>query len=115
MNTNFVKDGVTNVKVVSLHPGVVRTELGRYSIGASCCMTFMFKYIFGCCFFTFTKNPIQGAQTNLHCCLIDWDKLESGSYYSDCAVKKEKMPNDNWPQEAEKLWEASELMVKDYK
>ena len=71
------------------------------------------------------KSPKQGAQTSLHCCLIDFDKLESGCYYSDCKVKKEKMPagddddykkveDESWPQQAEKFWAVSEEMVKEY-
>ena len=72
---------------------------------------FLFKNIIGP---LFIKTPIQGAQTSLHCALLDFDKLESGKYYSDSKVTEEKMPNENWSQEAEKLWDVSEKAVESY-
>lgn len=103
------KESVSNVKVVSLHPGVVNTELGRY-MGMNPVVSFGFKLIGP----LFLKTPIQGAQTSLHCALLDFDKLESGKYYSDSKVTEEKMPNENWSQEAEKLWDVSEKAVEAY-
>lgn len=85
------KDGASNVKVVSLHPGVVNTELGRY-MGMNPVVSNVFKLVAP----LFLKTPIQGAQTSLHCALLDFDKLESGKYYSDSKVTEEKMPNANW-------------------
>lgn len=53
-------EGCANVKVCSLHPGVVRTELGRnMSRAVVCCMS-----IICCpCLFMFTLTPWRGAQT----------------------------------------------------
>ena len=62
-------------------------------------------------YFMMTKSPWWGAQTSLHCCLMPLDNIENGCYYSDCAVKKEKMP-DKWQEEAVKLWDISEETVK---
>jgi len=36
----------------------------------------------------FSKDSLQGAQTTLHCIFKDFNKLEKGEYFSDCAVKK---------------------------
>jgi hypothetical protein len=39
--------------------------------------------------------------------------LESGAYYAECAVYKEKLP-ENWEKDAETLWKKSEEMVKEF-
>lgn len=101
LDKRLKREGVTNVKVCSLHPGVVRTELGRYMFEGKPVRKAMFM-VFGMPFFLLmTKSPWWGTQTSLHCCLIPFDQLESGKYYSDCKVKKEKMPNQNWEKECE--------------
>ena len=103
-----------NVKVCSLHPGVVRTELGRYMFEGAPVKKVAFL-VFGFPFFRLmTKSPWWGTQTSLHCCLIPFEKLESGKYYADCKVKQEKWPNTNWEKECEELWEKTEQMVKPF-
>jgi hypothetical protein len=62
----------------------------------------------------FTKTQNQGAQTSLHCALCPFKDLENGKYYSDCKVKQEKFPNEQWEQEAKKLWEISEERVSNF-
>ena len=54
------KEKIKNVKVVSLHPGVVRTELGRY-MATNCCALFIQKVL--CCpvAHLFLKSSWQGA------------------------------------------------------
>lgn len=107
-------EGVNNVKVCALHPGVVRTELGRYMFENKPVKKAAFL-LFGFPFLALmTKNPWWGTQTSLHCCLIPYENLESGKYYADCGVKQEKFPNTNWEKECEQLWEKSEEMVKEY-
>jgi len=61
-------------------------------------------------FWLLTKSPYQGAQTQLHCALLPFQKLESGKFYSDCAIKAETL-NEQWESEAVKLWEYSENAV----
>jgi len=79
-------DGVMNVKVVSLHPGTVRTEVWRdmfpTKIGK-----FFFVVSLAPCIFIGMKSSKHGAQTSLHCCLADKDKLENGGYFENCAQK----------------------------
>ena len=99
-----------NVKIVSLHPGVVRTELGRYM------MTGWKKLampLFYPVFWLFTKPVWYGAQTQLHCALCPFEELQSGSYYSDCNVKQETLCDD-WKEDAAKLYELSEGYTKPF-
>lgn len=103
---------VKNVKVCSLHPGVVRTELGRYMFESKI-MEAIFMILAGPFLYLGSKSPWEGTQTSLHCCLMPFDELESGAYYSDCKVKKEKIP-EKWEAEAAKLWELSEQAVKQF-
>lgn len=70
-------------KTVSLHPGVVRTELLRNYKGIFRILLIIIKPIF----YLISKDALQGAQTTLHCIFKDFDALEKGEYFSDCAVK----------------------------
>lgn len=64
--------------VVSLHPGVIRTELMRhYNIAV--------RIFQNTAAFIFFKSPYAGAQTTLHCALDD--SIVGGRYYSDAAEK----------------------------
>ena len=92
---NLKQENRENVKVCSLHPGVVRTELGRYMYEGKPVKKF-FTYLFiGPLFYLMTKSPYYGTQTSLHCCLTPFDLLENGAYYSDCKIKKETL-KPNW-------------------
>lgn len=53
----FETEGITNVKTCSVHPGVVRTELGRYMIDESFIRTFLLKYVLGPFYYIGTKSP----------------------------------------------------------
>jgi hypothetical protein len=44
---------------------------------------------------------------------MPYDELESGSYYTDCAVTKETLVKD-WKEEAKLLWEFSVKAMKDH-
>ena len=100
-------------KVVSLHPGVVRTELGRHMMSDNIIFKGIFFITVGPLFWLLTKSSRQGAQTNIYCALEDFDKLQGGSYYSDCKVKKETLPK-TWEKDIEKFWIISEEQVKPY-
>jgi len=103
-------ENVENVKICSLHPGVVRTELGRYMFENKILET-LFMIVSAPFMYLFTKSPLEGTQTSLHCCLMPFKDIQSGAYYSDCKVKKEKI-SDHWEAEATKLWEWTENAVK---
>jgi len=53
---NLQDEGITHVKTVSLHPGVVRTELGRYMYGDSMMKKARLMCIYPL-FWFFTKTP----------------------------------------------------------
>ena len=94
------KDEVT---VYSLHPGVVRTELGRH-------LPKLLLYILGPLLWPFTKNPVQGAQTSIYCSVAEEISGHSGRYYSDCK-EKPAAPQGQDEETAEKLWELSAKLV----
>ena len=94
------------VCVYSLHPGVVRTDLGRHiedKIG-------VFRYVLWGLLWPFTKNPVQGAQTTIHCAVSEELEGETGLYYSDCSPQ-EAAPLAQNDETAEKLWELSSKLV----
>lgn len=96
----------SDVRVVSLHPGVVRTELGRHFSQRMR----IFTYVIGLPFYYMTKNATQGAQTSLYCSLESPEKLVPGGYYADCAEATIN-PKALDPKACEKLWEFSEEIV----
>ncbi|XP_054257520.1 retinol dehydrogenase 13-like, partial [Macrosteles quadrilineatus] len=92
-----------NVTTYSLHPGVIRTELGRhmdtvYFRGA--------RNLAATLGYFFYKTVDQGAQTTLHCALDETAGSQTGLYYSDCAVKEPcELAKDE--ELAKRLWEES--------
>lgn len=91
----------TGVIAVSLHPGVVNTELPRHFSeiffpGAQWLYTNLGWWLM--------KTPKQGAQTTLYCALED--SVESGLYYDDCAVASTSAISKD-QNLAKELWEKS--------
>jgi retinol dehydrogenase-12 len=76
----FKNAGITSV---SLHPGVVKTELWREfnkkstSKGLRCMFT-TFKPIFS----IFAKNSTEGAQTTIHCAINEKIPQQNGEYFA---------------------------------
>ena len=95
----------TDVTVAAVHPGVVRTELGRH---LSITKSYLASFTLAPIAWVFFKTPQQGAQTTIHCTLAD--DIESGTYYSDCRPKEpaEQAKDDA---AAKKLWEVSADLV----
>jgi retinol dehydrogenase-13 len=88
---------------VSLHPGVVRTELGRYLAWK----VFVVKTILRPITFWMIKSPWEGAQTTLYLSLEDASKIAKGQYYADCEVAP-TTPFCSDMQNAELLWNVTE-------
>ena len=95
----------TDVIVTSLHPGVVKTELGRH---LSLAKSILARIIFSPLVWLIFKTPWQGAQTTIHCAVSD--DVESGLYYSDCKPK-EVAEQGRDDAVAKKLWEVSADLV----
>lgn len=75
----FSEAEISGINVYSLHPGVVRTELGRnYNTTIIPGATFFFRYIMR----LFIKNAEQGAQTTIYCAVDENAANETGLYYS---------------------------------
>ncbi|XP_039745173.1 retinol dehydrogenase 13-like [Pararge aegeria] len=99
---------IEGVNTYSLHPGVIRTELGRHMDEV------LFKgarRIIGVLFYPFFKTPVLGAQTTIYCAVDEKCANETGLYYSDCVVTTpdRKALNDEY---AKKLWEKSVELVR---
>ena len=89
------------VKIVALHPGIVRTKVNRnYTQGALMNIAITSVYPL---WWYFSKSANEGSQTTLFCALEDFDKLKGGAYYSDCAVKQTSAAGNDVAK-AEKLY-----------
>ncbi|KAG5836757.1 hypothetical protein ANANG_G00231950 [Anguilla anguilla] len=92
----------TSVTCYSLHPGVVKTEIGRD-------MPLWLRLLslpMGALFFLDVE---AGSQTTLHCALQEGIERYSGRYFSDCAVQEvDAKARDDAV--ARKLWEVSETL-----
>ncbi|XP_036962394.1 retinol dehydrogenase 12-like [Acanthopagrus latus] len=96
----------TGVTTYSLHPGVIRTELGRHFWPTIP----LWKRIVYTPLMLFLKSPTEGAQTTIHCAVEESLQNESGLYYSDCAPKT-AAPQGLDDEAAKKLWDLSASMV----
>ncbi|GMR46613.1 hypothetical protein PMAYCL1PPCAC_16808, partial [Pristionchus mayeri] len=76
-----LKERSSSVIVNSLHPGVIKTELGR-NMG---CAVKIFQTVGG----VFMKTRKEGAQTTLYLALATEVKGVSGGYYADCNRARE--------------------------
>ena len=82
----------SNVKVCSLSPGIVRTDIAQHFFDS-----WILRIIFTLgypLYWYFTKNSWYGAQTTLHCALMPFNILKNGAYYSECSLQKEIKVND---------------------
>ncbi|EAS01488.1 oxidoreductase, short chain dehydrogenase/reductase family protein (macronuclear) [Tetrahymena thermophila SB210] len=87
---------------VSLHPGIVQTNLFRHLRGLT---KVLFKLISPLFNFIY-NNSFEGAQTTLYCIHQNYFKLEKGAYYSDCQ-KQKRLNNCITPENADILWNLS--------
>uniref|UniRef100_A0A1A8I8V9 Wu:fd55e03 n=2 Tax=Nothobranchius TaxID=28779 RepID=A0A1A8I8V9_NOTKU len=96
----------TGVTVYSLHPGVIRTELGRHLFSSLA----LWKRILFSLFMWIIKSPREGAQTTIYCAVDESLSNQSGLYYSDCAPKT-PAPQARDDAAAKRLWDLSASMV----
>ncbi|KAK2826824.1 hypothetical protein Q5P01_021038 [Channa striata] len=90
----------TDVTCYSLHPGAIKTELGRHS-------SLWLRVLFAPVALLLTDAE-SGAQTTLHCALEQGIEHLSGHYFTQCAplLNIESKARDDAA--AKKLWELSE-------
>lgn len=96
----------TGVTTYSLHPGVIRTELGRHFWPK---IPLWKRVVYSPLMFLI-KSPTEGAQTTIYCAVEESLQNESGLYYSDCALKT-AAPQGLDDEAAKKLWDVSASMV----
>lgn len=96
----------TGVTTYSLHPGVIRTELGRHFWP----QIPLWKRVIYTPLMFFIKSPKEGAQTTIYCAVEESLQNESGLYYSDCSPKT-AAPQGLDDEAAKKLWDVSASMV----
>ncbi|XP_064600291.1 retinol dehydrogenase 13-like isoform X2 [Liolophura sinensis] len=94
----------TKVTVNAVHPGIVKTELGRHMSISKSYLSWIFL---GPPSWLLMKTPKQGAQTTLFCALDPSLENVSGKYFSDCK-EKEVAPEATDPAVAARLWAISE-------
>uniref|UniRef100_A0A8D0CJY9 Dehydrogenase/reductase (SDR family) member 13a, duplicate 3 n=1 Tax=Scleropages formosus TaxID=113540 RepID=A0A8D0CJY9_SCLFO len=92
----------SGVTCYSLHPGVIRTEIGRN-------MSLWLRLLTVPLIWLFFLDAESGAQTTLHCSLQEGIESLNGRFFSDCAVLEvnAKARDDAL---AKKLWEESERL-----
>lgn len=100
----------TGVTTISLHPGVVRTELSRYMLEGSYVLRGLATLMYPV-FWLLTKDSLQGAQTSIHAAVSKDFEKSGGVYLSDCAVKKSPNPLASDLGVGKKFWELSEKLV----
>uniref|UniRef100_A0A668UM70 Uncharacterized protein n=1 Tax=Oreochromis aureus TaxID=47969 RepID=A0A668UM70_OREAU len=96
----------SGVSSFSLHPGVIRTELGRHVEGWFPLLGLLLKLPS----LLLMKTPWEGCQTTLYCAVTPGLEELSGCYFSDCA-EKETAPEGQDDVAARKLWEVSTRLV----
>ena len=76
-----------NIKNVCLHPGLVQTEFFEKGANVNPLVKVM-KFILQILINFITKNPVEGAQTQLHLSYAKNSELINGGYYQDCKIEK---------------------------
>lgn len=95
----------TGVTVNVLHPGVVRTNLGRYVH-----IPLLARPLFNLVSWAFFKSPLEGAQTSIYLASSPEVEGVSGKYFGDCK-EEQLLPKAMDDLVARKLWDISEVMV----
>jgi hypothetical protein len=101
---------------VTLHPGAVSTDLGRYFIGEIRWKDFKasapapLESLVSNALLLVTKTVQEGASTQIFLAAGAEGKLQPGAYYSDCRIEAlESCATNSF--DAEKLWEKSEELT----
>lgn len=98
------KTEASGVKIVTLHPGVIRTELGRHR--TKTLRLRIMKPFFYPLWWYLTKDVNHGSQTTLYCTILDYEQLSNGGYYGDCKLEEMSEVAKN-EEESKKLWDVT--------
>ncbi|XP_062384959.1 retinol-DH_like_SDR_c domain-containing protein [Sardina pilchardus] len=97
---------VFGVSSFALHPGVIRTELGRYVETRHPFLSALLQAPA----WLLMKTPKQGAQTSIYCAVTEGLEVHTGCYFSDCKLK-EPAPEGKDDLAAMRLWDISAKLV----
>ncbi|KAM8870160.1 retinol dehydrogenase 13 isoform 2-T2 [Spinachia spinachia] len=104
--SSIAHQGGSGVSSFCLHPGVIRTDLGRHVEGWFPLLGALLRLPS----LLLMKTPTQGCQTTVYCAVTPGLEHQSGRYFSDCA-EKEAAPEGRDDFAALKLWEESARLV----
>lgn len=96
----------TYVTVNALHPGIVKTDLGRYLVHS-----FLKKLIDPFTYYFF-KTARSGAQTSIRLAVDPELENVSGEYFADCKIQRVAPSARKNNDDAEWLWKQSEKMTR---
>ncbi|CAF0900595.1 unnamed protein product [Brachionus calyciflorus] len=100
----------SGVTCVCLNPGVVRTDILRYTAKSVCFLFPIIVNLLYLLYMVFTKSPFEGALTTIYCAIDDEVPKYNGYYFSDCNIKKPSKAALN-EQDAKRLWDISVEMI----
>jgi len=103
----------TGVVSVSLHPGVCRTELGRYLFDPTSIPEYLYPVlgVVASPLLYFTKDAYMGAQTQIFLSATKSLSVKNGGEYYDNSRVAQTSPESNDNEEAKWLWEESEKLT----
>ncbi|XP_039255571.2 retinol dehydrogenase 14-like [Styela clava] len=96
----------TGVTCNSVHPGLVKTELGRHFMNKEGTWNTIKYYLVFPFVKMIFKTPEQGAQTSIYCAVAPELNQVSGKYFADCKIEEEAPAAKN-DEDAKRLWELS--------
>ena len=103
--------GDGRLKAVSLHPGVVMTDMFR-PFRKKYEWFWIFETVCGPIWWLLWKDEFEGAQTTLYCCLAPFAKLTAGEYYANCAIG-DSSPQANDVGNVQTCWEVTNSKLKE--
>ena len=104
--------GASGVHAYAVHPGMIRTELGRHLTKAdSAALKAMAKDAPGGGGFPSFKTIPEGAATSVWAATAPELAQRGGTYLADCAISADHAPWATDPEAARRLWTLSEQLV----
>jgi len=100
------EDKDANVASVSIHPGVIKTELQRHLPNVPSAIGFLVAW-------PFLKTMEQGAATQVYCATADANDIIGGQYYANCNLAASTAQSKD-RRLGQKLWELSTEYCKEF-
>lgn len=105
----YFNDAYPHLQAVSVHPGAVKTNLGRH-LTLSQKLAFILRLPWA---ILTMKEPEEGAATQVMVATLADAELVGGAYYVDCAVAEEAESARNMD-DAKKLYEYCDQVTKEF-